>query len=76
MEMNNTCRVCKQILLIQVLKVQNYLGTIYIYMRWIQLTLCVITFFKPLDLNRSNRQQKVLINANILIKISFIIPYL
>ena len=31
MEMNNTCRVCKQILLIQVLKVQNYLGTIYIY---------------------------------------------
>ena len=31
MEMNNTCRVCKQMLLIQVLKVQNYLGTIYIY---------------------------------------------
>ena len=39
-------------------------------------TYTVITFFKPLDLNRSNRQQKVLINANILIKISFIIPYL
>ena len=30
MEMNNTCRVCKQILLIQVLKDQNYLGTIYL----------------------------------------------
>ena len=29
-KMNNTCRVCKQILLIQVLKDQNYLGTIYL----------------------------------------------
>ena len=35
-----------------------------------------LTFFKPLDLSRSNGQKKTLINANILIKISLIIPYL
>ena len=49
-------------------------------MRWIQVTLCVTlksyTYFKPLDLSRSNDQKKTLINANILIKISLIIPYL
>ena len=28
------------------------------------------TFFKPLDLSRSNGQKKILINANILINIS------
>ena len=49
-------------------------------MRWIQVTLCVTlksyTYFKPLDLSRSNGQKKTLINANILIRISLIIPYL
>ena len=49
-------------------------------MRWIQVTLCVTlksyTYFKPLDLSRSNDQKKTLINANILIRISLIIPYL
>ena len=34
------------------------------------------TFFKPLDLSRSNGQKKALINANILTNISLIIPYL
>ena len=34
------------------------------------------TFFKPLDLSRFNGKKKKLINANILIKISLIIPYL
>ena len=34
------------------------------------------TFFKPLDLSRSNGQKNTLINANILIKISLIIPHL
>ena len=34
------------------------------------------TFLKPLDLSRSNSQKKALINANILIRISFIISYL
>ena len=34
------------------------------------------TFFKPLDLSRSNDQKNTLINANILIKISLIIPHL
>ena len=33
-------------------------------------------FFKPLDLSRSNGKKKTLINTNILIKISLIIPYL
>ena len=35
----------------------------YIYMRWVQVTPCVIlksyTFFKPLDLSRSNGQKKI-----------------
>ena len=34
------------------------------------------TFFKLLDLSRSNGQKNTLINANILIKISLIIPHL
>ena len=34
------------------------------------------TFFKPLDLSRSNGQKKTLINVNILINISLIILYL
>ena len=34
------------------------------------------TFFKLLDLSRSNGQKKTLINANILIRISLIIPHL
>ena len=34
------------------------------------------TFFKPLDLSRSNGQKKILINANILTNISLIISYL
>ena len=34
------------------------------------------TFFKLLDLNRSNDKKKTLINANILIRISLIIPHL
>ena len=34
------------------------------------------TFFKPLDLSRSNGQKNTLINANILIRISLIIPHL
>ena len=34
------------------------------------------TFFKPLDLSRSNGKKKTLINANILIKISLIIHHL
>ena len=29
------------------------------------------TFFKPLDLNRSNSQKKILINANILIDLIY-----
>ena len=33
-------------------------------------------FFKPLDLSRSNNQKNTLINANIHIKISLIIPHL
>ena len=46
-------------------------------MRWVQVTPDVTlkgyTFFKPLDLSRSNGQKKTLINANILIRISLII---
>ena len=34
------------------------------------------TFFKPLDLSRSNGKKNSLINANILIRISLIIPHL
>ena len=34
------------------------------------------TFFKLLDLSRFNGQKNTLINANILIKISLIIPHL
>ena len=36
------------------------------------------TFFKPLDLSRSNgkKKKKTLINVNILIRISLIIPHL
>ena len=49
-------------------------------MRWVQVTPGVTlkgyTFFKPLDLNRSNGQKKTLINANILIRISLIMPHL
>ena len=49
-------------------------------MRWVQVTPGIIlksyTFSKLLDLSKSNGQKKILINANILIKISFIIPYL
>ena len=49
-------------------------------MRWVQVTpgvtLKSYTFFKPLDLNKSNGQKKTLINANILTSISLIIPYL
>ena len=47
-------------------------------MRWVQYTLGVTlksyTFFKPLDLSRSNGQKKTIINTNILIKISLIFP--
>ena len=56
---------------------------IYIYRereRWVQVTpgvtLRSYTFFKPLDLSRSNGKKKSLINANILIRISLIIPHL
>ena len=54
-------------------------------MRWVQvtpnITLKSYTFSKPLNLNISNSQKNTLINADILIKISFIIfiyniPYL
>ena len=31
---------------------------------------------KPLDLSRSNSKKKILVNANILIRISLIIPHL
>ena len=44
----------------------------YLIMRWVQVT----PFFKPLDLSKSNKQKKTIINTNILIKISLIIPYL
>ena len=49
-------------------------------MRWVQVTpnvtLKSYTFFKLLDLSRSNSKKKTLINADIPIKISFIILYL
>ena len=49
--------------------------TIYIYMRWVQVTPGIIlksyTFFKPLDLSRSNGKKKTFINANILIDLIY-----
>ena len=49
-------------------------------MRWVQVTpdvtLKSYTFFKLLDLSRSNGKKKTLINADIPIKILFIILYL
>ena len=50
-------------------------------MRWVQVTPGVTlyssyTFFKPLNLSRSNGKKKTLINAKILIRISLIIPHL
>ena len=39
-------------------------------------TLKSYTFFKPLDLSRSNGQKKTLININILIRILLIMPHL
>ena len=51
-----------------------------IKMRWVQVTIGLTlksnTFFKPLDLSRSNGQKNIIINANILIKISLIVPHL
>ena len=48
---------------------------IYIYMRWVQVTPGIIlksyTFFKPLDLSKSNGQKKTFINANILIDLIY-----
>ena len=48
---------------------------IYIYIRRVQVTpgvtLKIYTFFKPLDLSRSNGQKKILINANILIDLIY-----
>ena len=50
---------------------------IYIYIRQVQVTPSVTlksyTFSKPLDLSRSNIKKNALINADILIRISFII---
>ena len=44
-------------------------------MRLVQVTLSVTlnnyTFFKPLDLSRSNGQKKTLINANVLIDLNY-----
>ena len=44
-------------------------------MRWVQVTpgvtLKSYTFFKPLDLSRSNGQKEILINANILIDLIY-----
>ena len=65
--------------------INNNKSYIYIYIRWVQVTPSVTlksyTFSKPLDLSRSNSKKNALINANIMIKISFIIliyniPYL
>ena len=45
------------------------------YMSLVQVTPSVIlknyTFFKPLDLSRSNSKKKTLINANILIDLNY-----
>ena len=53
---------------------------VHCFKRWVQVTSGVTlksyTFFKPLDLNRSNGQKKTLINTIILISISLIILYL
>ena len=51
-----------------------FFHTIYIYI-YIYMG-SSYTFFKLLDLNRSNGKKKTLINANILIRISLIIPHL
>ena len=64
----------------EIIKASFYIY-IYIYIyRWVQVTPGVTlngyTFFKPLDLSRSNGQKKTLINANILIRISLIMPHL
>ena len=44
-------------------------------MRWVQVTPSVTlksyTFFKPLDLSRSNSQKKIFINTNILIDLIY-----
>ena len=44
---------------------------VFIHTRWVQVILCVTlksyTFFKSLDLSRSNGKKKTLININILI---------
>ena len=49
-------------------------------MRWVQVTpgvtLKSYTFFKPLDLSKSNGKKKTFINANIPTSISLIIPCL
>ena len=59
----------------------SYERVSHIYLkRWVQVTpgvtLQSYTFFKPLDLSRSNGQKNTPINANILIKISLIISHL
>ena len=45
-------------------------------MRWVQvtpgITLKSYTFFKPLDLSRSNDKKETIINANILIRLMLI----
>ena len=47
----------------------------FLYMRLVQVTPSVTlknyTFFKPLNLSRSNGQKKTLINANILIDLNY-----
>ena len=57
----------------------NTLTYVYLYMRWVQVTLSVTlksyTFFKPLDLSKSNGPKKTLINTNILIDLIYY-PYL
>ena len=58
----------------------NFSQLYLLYMRWVQVTpgvtLQSYTFFKPLDLSRSNGQKNTLINAKILIRISLIIHHL
>ena len=53
---------------------------VHCFKRWVQVTSGVTlksyTFFKPLNLNRSNGKKKTLINTIILISISLIILYL
>ena len=52
-----------------------YIVMIYIYIYIYEMS-SSYTFFKPLNLSKSNGQKNALINANILIRISFIISYL